>query len=156
MNQIDFKAVNEQIEALENKRVKFRIIGICCGVTAIFPIILLPLGGLFPIAWIACLTSGFVCRSVAVKARNEAMRLRLSISNLPGSPVTSENIAAKAGAPRKDPISSTLPTWAPESLKDSSPAAAEASKPAAQKPAAPSAKPRNTASRLDKARRREE
>jgi hypothetical protein len=144
MTQIDFKAVNEQIEALENKRVKFRIIGICCGVTAIFPIILLPFGGLFPIAWIACLTSGFVCRSVAVKARNEAMRLRLTIANL------EPNAASSA------PTGDTSPSLPKVANLTTMTAAPKASKPAAQKPAAPSATPRNTASRLDKARRREE
>ena len=74
MNQIDFKAINDQIEALENKRTKFKVAGICCGVGAIFPIWAGAFGPFFFLAWLAALICGFVFRSVAVKARNEAMR----------------------------------------------------------------------------------
>ena len=144
MSQIDFKAVNEQIEALEAKRSKFKSIGIACGLGAVFPIWTFVFGPLAFFAWLAALICGFVFRSVAVTARNEAMRLRLTIANL------EPNAASTA------PAGDTSPSLPKVATLTTMPAAAEASKPAAQKPAAPSAKPRNTASRLDKARRREE
>ena len=136
MNQIDFKAINDQIEALENKRTKFKVAGICCGVGAIFPIWAGAFGPFFFLAWLAALICGFVFRSVAVKARNEAMRLRLSIANL-------DVPAAKA------PASDTSPALPKAANLATMPAAP---KPAAAKPAAKQAQ--TTASRLDKAHRR--
>lgn len=140
MTQIDFKAINDQIEALEQKRSKFKLIGICCGVGAIFPIWAGIFGGLAPLAWLAALICGFVFRSVAVKARNEAMSLRLSIANLDPS-----TTAAAASLPKVGNLT-TMPA-APKPVAD---------KAAPAKPAAPKAKPQTTSSRLDKARRREQ
>jgi hypothetical protein len=132
MTNIDIQAVAAQIDMLEQKRSKFRSIGIACGIGAIFPVWTQLFGPLFFFAWLAALICGFVFRSVAVKARDDAMRLRLSIANLPGSPVVTHT-PAKAAAPA-------------EKKAAASPAPKAASKPAAQ----------TTSSRLDKARRRSE
>lgn len=136
MTQIDFKAINDQIAALEQKRSNFKVAGICCGVGAIFPIWAGIFGPFFFLAWLAALICGFVFRSVAVKARNEAMSLRLSIANL-------------------DPTATAAPTAAKPKAANlaTMPAAPKSS---AAKPAAPKAKPQTTSSRLDKARRREQ
>ena len=132
MTNIDIQAVAAQIDMLERKRSKFKSIGIACGIGAIFPVWTGLFGPLFFFAWLAALICGFVFRSVAVKARDDAMRLRLSIANLPGSPVVAD-APAKAAAPA-------------EKKAAASPAPKAASKPAAQ----------TTSSRLDKARRRSE
>ena len=148
MTNIDVQAVVAQIDALEQKRSKFKAIGIACGVGAIFPVWTGLFGPLFFFAWLAALICGFVFRNVAVSARDEAMRLRLSIANLPGSPYNSTNVPVNENLTLKEPISSTMPAWAPAAVKDSTPAPAPkaAAKPGAQ----------TTASRLDKARRRSE
>ena len=138
MTNIDFRAVNDQIELLEKKRIQFKIIGICCGVTAIFPIVLIPLGNFIIIGWLACLVSGFVCRSIAVSARNEAMRLRLSIANLDPS--------QSFGQPFTPAPAPALPKVGIDETSQEAPVA----------PPKPAKAPKaNTASRLDKARRRE-
>lgn len=135
MTNIDIQAVAAQIDMLERKRSKFKSIGIACGIGAIFPVWTGLFGPLFFFAWLAALICGFVFRSVAVKARDDAMRLRLSIANL--EPPT--QVAAAAPAPAK--------AAAPADKKAAArPATKAAAKPAAQ----------TTSSRLDKARRRSE
>jgi hypothetical protein len=131
MTNIDIQAVAAQIDMLEQKRSKFKAIGIACGIGAIFPVWTGLFGPLFFFAWLAALICGFVFRSVAVKARDDAMRLRLSIANLqPATPVVAD-APAKAAAPAEKKAASPAP---------------KAAKPAAQ----------TTSSRLDKARRRSE
>lgn len=143
MTNIDIQAVAAQIDMLEQKRSKFKAIGIACGIGAIFPVWTGLFGPLFFFAWLAALICGFVFRSVAVKARDDAMRLRLSIANLnPAAPV---NAAAPASKPADT---------APAASVESTPASTPASKPAPKAAAKPSAQ--TTASRLDKARRRSE
>ncbi len=146
MTQIDFKAINEQIELLEQKRSKFKAIGIACGVGAIFPIWTVFFGPVAFFAWLAALICGFVFRSVAVKARDEAMRLRLSIANLDPNALP----APVKQKPKADISTKDLPQTGNLAKMPAAP------KPAASKPAAPKAKPQTTSSRLDKARRREE
>lgn len=146
MNQIDFKAINDQIEALENKRAKFKLAGICCGMGAIFPIWAGAFGPFFFLAWLAALICGFVFRSVAVKARNEAMSLRLTIANLDPNAAQTAPAANKSTELPKVGNLTTMPA-APKPVAD---------KAAPAKPAAPKAKPQTTSSRLDKARRREQ
>jgi len=153
MTNIDIQAVAAQIDMLEQKRSKFKAIGIACGIGAIFPVWTGLFGPLFFFAWLAALICGFVFRSVAVKARDDAMRLRLSIANLPGSAYTSANVPVNENLTLKEPISSTMPAWAPAAVKDSAPAEKKAASPA-PKAAKPSAQ--TTSSRLDKARRRSE
>ena len=142
MTNIDVQAVVAQIDALEQKRSKFKAIGIACGVGAIFPVWTGLFGPLFFFAWLAALICGFVFRGVAVRARDEAMRLRLSIANLPGSPYNSTNFETKVAAPSAWVDSAPVPTTAAAPA----PAPKAASKPSTQ----------TTASRLDKARRRSE
>jgi len=131
MTNIDIQAVAAQIDMLEQKRSKFKAIGIACGIGAIFPVWTGLFGPLFFFAWLAALICGFVFRSVAVKARDDAMRLRLSIANLqPATPVVAD-APVKAAAPAEKKADSPAP---------------KAAKPSAQ----------TTSSRLDKARRRSE
>jgi hypothetical protein len=133
MTNIDIQAVAAQIDMLERKRSKFKAIGIACGIGAIFPVWTGLFGPLFFFAWLAALICGFVFRSVAVKARDDAMRLRLSIANLEPATQVAAAAPAKAAAPA-------------EKKAAASPATKAAAKPAAQ----------TTSSRLDKARRRSE
>ena len=140
MTNIDVQAVVAQTDALEQKRSKFKAIGIACGLGAIFPFWTAIFGPLFFFAWLAALICGFVFRGVAVRARDEAMRLRLSIANLPGSPYNSTNFETKVAAP------SVWEDSAPAPTAPATPSPKVAAKPGAQ----------TTASRLDKARRRSE
>jgi hypothetical protein len=146
MTNIDVQAVVAQIDALEQKRSKFKAIGIACGLGAIFPFWTAIFGPLFFFAWLAALICGFVFRGVAVRARDEAMRLRLSIANLPGSPYNSTNFETKVAAPAAWVDSAPAPAGAPAPTAPATPSPKAAAKPSAQ----------TTASRLDKARRRSE
>jgi hypothetical protein len=139
MTNIDIQAVAAQIDMLEQKRSKFKAIGIACGIGAIFPVWTGLFGPLFFFAWLAALICGFVFRSVAVKARDDAMRLRLSIANLDPS------ASVKAAAPAIKPATKA---------KAAPAASTPASKPAPKAAAKPEAQ--TTSSRLDKARRRSE
>ncbi len=136
MTTLDFKAINEQIELLEQRRSKFKSIGIACGVGAVFPIWTVLLGPFAFFGWLAALVCGFAFRNVAVKARNEAMRLRLSIANLQPSTYMQAAPAASNAPKAATPKAATPKTAAPK---------------AAAKP-----KTQTTSSRLDKARRRED
>jgi len=134
MNETNIAEVVAQIDALENKRNKFKFTGIACGLAAVFPVWAAVLGQFFFVGWLAALICGFTFRSVAVKARDDAMRLRLSIANLPGSPYNSQDLPYTPNLTLNQPITSSVPKLAPTTVN-----------------AAP---PGTTESRLNKARRR--
>ena len=94
-------SVQDEITALQAKRVKYRTAGYICGFGALFvfvwaPIVAPLLGGLTFFVWLSMLVCGFIFRSVAVQARDSAKFLEMQL-------------AAQGLTPNLSPLGATTP-----------------------------------------------
>ena len=143
-------SIQNEIEQLKAKRVKFRTAGLFCGFAALTVgfwggAVGQLIGGLIFFFWLALLICGFVFRSVAVGAREGAKMLEMQLAAQGLAP----NLSPQPAKPAVDPTI-TGAAWNTASPQAAAPApAAPAPKPAA----APAAAEPTIESRLAKARR---
>ena len=135
-------SIQNEIEQLKAKRVKFRTAGLICGFAALTvgfwgSAVLELLGGLVFFVWLALLICGFVFRSAAVNARERAKFLEMQLAAQGLTP----NLSPINAVPIADQVQVAQPV--PAAAPSAAPAQAKATK-------APEA---NIEGRLAKARR---
>ena len=145
-------SIQNEIEQLKAKRVKFRTAGLICGFAALTVgfwggVVGQLIGGLIFFVWLSLLICGFVFRSVAVSAREGAKLLEMQLAAQGLSP----DLSPLPAKPVVDPAI-TGAAWNTASPQAAAPAPAPAA-PAPKPAAAPAAAEPTIESRLAKARR---